>query len=182
MHPYNILTTSSLSCYSKCDGDRACNGYSIDESNNGCFLSSCNIYIEVPSCSTCKFASKQKPTSDVSCSQASDLPPSATMTGIDVTNLPTHNVSCVCVCKDVNQTIEESIERRRNELFLNKTKLSSVVRKLTSAQDYRMSSKVIGTISTIILVLFGMLFFCADIFSVLSLFFRKCLIIFHLSK
>lgn len=82
-------------------------------------------------------------------------------------------IPCVCVCKDVNETTEEAIERRRNELFLNKTKLSSAIRRLTSAQDNRMSSKVIGTVSVIILVLLGMLFFCADICSVLIFFCRK---------
>lgn len=82
-------------------------------------------------------------------------------------------IPCVCVCKDVNETTEEAIERRRNELFLNKTKLSSAIRRLTSAQDNRMSSKVIGTVSVIILVLLGMLFFCADICSVLLFFCTK---------
>lgn len=94
--------------------------------------------------------------SSVNCSE--ELPPS------------TDSIPCVCVCKDENETTGEAIKKRRNELFLNKTKLSSAIRKLTSAQDYRMSSKVIGTISVIILVLLGMLFFCADICSVLLFF------------
>lgn len=76
------------------------------------------------------------------------------------------NTSCVCVCKYVNQTLDESIESRRKELVLNKTRLSAAIRKLTSASDYRTSVEVIGTGATIGLVLFGLIFFCADIFSI----------------
>lgn len=150
-------------CRSECDNDPACNAYATD--NNGCFLSICDAYIDVPGCGSCTFSSKITNSSSVNCSKVS-----------------TAIIPCVCLCKDVNQTTEEAIERRRNELFLNKTKLSSAIRKLTSAQDNRMSSKVIGTVSVIILVLLGMLLFCADICFVVLFFFRKCLNIVRLSK
>lgn len=185
--PYKILTVSSTVCKTECDKDLDCNGYSIN--STGCFLSKCDIYIDVPGCKACKFASKNPPSSSVDCSQTSGMPPSTTMTsqsvttiGNDVRNLTTYNISCVCVCKDVNQTMEESIQQRRSELLLNKTKLSSAMRKLTSAHDYRKSSEVIGNVSVIILIIIGMLFFFADICSVLSFCLRKCLKIVHLSK
>lgn len=168
--PYRNLTGNDSLCRSECEKDPACNAYSVDTSISGCFLSSCDTYLEVPGCNSCTFAAKSSPSSSVNCSQVSDLPPSTAI------------APCVCVCKDVNQTTEEAIERRRSELFLNKTNLSSAIRKLTSAQDYRMSSKVIGTVSIIILVLLGMLFFCADICSVLLFFLRTCLKIVHLPK
>lgn len=130
---------------------------------------------------SCKFASKISPSSNVDCSQTSAMPQSSTIisqlvttTGNDVTELTTYNLSCVCVCKDVNQTIGESIQYRRSELLLNKTKLSSAMGKLTSAHDYRKSSEVIGSVCAIILVIIGMVF-CADICSVLSFCLRKCL-------
>lgn len=67
------------------------------------------------------------------------------------------NTSCVCVCKSVNKTLDESIERRRKELVLNKTRLSAAIRKLTSASDYITSVEVVGTGATIGLVLFGLM-------------------------
>lgn len=44
-----------------------------------------------------------------------------TMTINDTTQNTKDNTLCVCVCKHVNQTIQESIEKRRRELILNKT-------------------------------------------------------------
>lgn len=70
---------------------------------------------------------------------------------------------CVCVCKYINQTLEESIEKRRRELILNKTELSSNIRKRTSTPDTRKTSRVVGTVAAIILVIYGLLFFCTDI-------------------
>lgn len=160
--PYITLHGDFYFCMSECDNDPACNAYSSDTSNDNCYLSSCDTYVDVRGCASCTFSSKVTNSSIVDCSENSYPPPSTPI------------IPCVCVCIDVNQTTEEAIERRRNELFLNKTKLSSTIRKLTSAQDYRMSSKVIGTVSIIIFVLLGMLFFCADICSVLLFFFRKC--------
>lgn len=75
--------------------------------------------------------------------------------------------TCVCFCKYKNQTLEESVETRRRELTLNKTKLSSTVRRLTSAADHRVTSRVIGTVAIIILTVCGMVFFCADMYSVI---------------
>lgn len=185
--PYKSLTASNKVCRTECDNDSDCNGYSIN--STGCFLSKCDKYIDVPGCKACKFASKILLSSTVDCSQTSGMPPSTTMTsqsvtttGNDVRNLTTYNVSCVCVCKDVNQTMEESIQQRRSDLLLNKTKLSSAIRKLTSVHDYRKSSEVIGTVSVIILIIIGMLFFFPDICSVLSFCLRKCFKIVHLSK
>lgn len=48
---------------------------------------------------------------------------------------------CVCVCKHANQPIQESIEKRRKELILNKTQLSFNIRKRTSAGDNRKTSR-----------------------------------------
>lgn len=70
---------------------------------------------------------------------------------------------CVCVCKYINQTLEESIEKRRRELILNKTELSSNIRKRTSTPDTQRTSRVVGTVAAIILVIYGLLFFCTDI-------------------
>lgn len=177
--PYRSLTGGNTFCKAECDNDPDCNGYSIN--STGCFISRCDTYLDIPGCKSCKFASKDPPSSSVDCSQTSAIPPFTTMisqlvttTDNDVTELTSYNLSCVCVCKDVNQTIGESIQYRRSELLSNKTKLSFAMGKLTSAHDYRKSSEVIGSVCAIILVIIGMVF-CADICSVLSFCLRKCL-------
>lgn len=143
--PYKSLTGGNTFCKAECDNDPDCNVYSIN--STGCFISRCDTYLDIPGCTSCKFASKISPSSNVDCSQTSATPQSTTMisqlvttTGNDVTELTTCNLPCVCVCKKVNQTIGESIQNRRSELLLNKTKLSSAMGKLTSAHDYRKSS------------------------------------------
>lgn len=96
-------------------------------------------------------------------------PSSNTMTINDTTQNTKDSTMCVCVCKYTNQTIQESIEKRRRELILNKTELSFKIRKRTSAGDNRKTSRMMGTVAVIILVLYGLLFFCADIFSLLGM-------------
>lgn len=78
-----------------------------------------------------------------------------------------NNTLCACICKNTNETLKESVERRRQELIMNKIKISSFIRKLTSAQDDRKTSEVIGAVSAIILVLFALIIFCIDILNVL---------------
>lgn len=185
---------------SKCNNDILCNSYSIDMSNNSCFLSSCDLFTDVPECSTCYFASKKNPSSFISCSSTTDqtatttlqsttMPQTTTLTGsttfqatttgihsttepypttiltMDVTtqNIIVNSTLCFCVCRNSNQTLKESVERRRKELTVNKTQISSFIRKLTSAQDGRKMSEVIGIIAIIILVLFGLILCCVDI-------------------
>lgn len=100
---------------------------------------------------------------------------SNTTTINDTTKNTINNALCVCVCKYVNQTRKESIENRRRELILNKTELSSNIRKRTSAPDTRKASKVVGAVATIILVVFGLLFLCADIWTLLAMCHSKIL-------
>lgn len=94
---------------------------------------------------------------------------SNTMTTNNTTQKAMKSTLCVCVCKHANQTIQESIEKRRKELILNKTQLSSNIRKRTSAGDNRKTSRVVGTVGVIILVLYGLLFFFADIWTFLAI-------------
>lgn len=180
---YSVLPGDNAFCKSVCDSDSLCNGYSVDTSNNSCFLSNCDVFIDVPGCSTCYFASKKNPTSSISCS-ATTLTESttfqATTSGIQPTteqnptttltmavttqNVIANNTLCFCICKNSNQTLKESIEKRRKDLSVNKTQISSFIRKLTSAQDDRKMSEVIGIIAIIILVLFGLVLCCVDVF------------------
>ncbi|XP_078330849.1 uncharacterized protein LOC144624764 [Crassostrea virginica] len=180
INPYSSSILANLrDCEPSCSSDPNCNGYSIDTSNNGCYLSKCNSYDDVPSCSSCLFASKSSPTSIVVCTpETSTSDDSATTTpGADTSSEPattpdrgmsttvstdvngvdghtssatsrqvqiTSNVTCVCVCEDVNITLQESIDKRKKELIINKKELSSSIRKLTSAEDSRVSSRNIG--------------------------------------
>lgn len=191
---------------SECDNDELCNGYSIDTSNNHCFLSNCDVFIDVPECSTCYFASKKTPLSAPSCSPTTDvqtttttpqstimiqtttltesttipttttnmpstteLKPSTVLTTDGTTqNIIVNSTLCFCVCKNTNQTVEESIKIRRKKLTLNKTQLSSFIRKLSSAQDDRRMSGIIGVIAIVTLVLFGLFLCVADICSGVS--------------
>lgn len=122
--PYKSLTGGNTFCKAECDNDPDCNGYSIN--STGCFIARCNTYLDIPGC--------KSPSSNADYSQTSATPQSTTMisqlvttTGNDVTELTTYNLPCVCVCKKVNQTIGESIQKRRSELLMNKTKLSSAM-------------------------------------------------------
>lgn len=207
-YPYKTLVGDVFFCQSECDNDILCNGYSIDESNDGCFLSRCTTPTSVPTCFTCKFASKKSTTSTVYCLPTSttvpmtsttpitattpttdttptaQMPTEATETGTMTTLTSTasatpvtnevipnifNNTVCHCVCREVNQTLQESIEKRRTKMTLNKSELSSNIRKLYSVPDYRMSSKMIGSVAIIILVAAGMLPILSDMSSVLSL-------------
>lgn len=67
IHPYNVVKGTNIYWQSMCDNDLSCNGYSIDKSNDDCFLSSCNIYTVVPAWSTCYFASNSDLFSNVLC-------------------------------------------------------------------------------------------------------------------
>lgn len=177
LYPYRTLSGDDKMCKSECDQDMYCNGYSTDSSENLCFLSQCNINIKVPGCSTCSFWSKKNPSSSVLCfpdTTTIDMTTKTALTTSTVTDeitytIDTNNTFCTCVCKFVNQTLQESIDNRRKDLILNKTKLASSIRKLSSAQDFRMSSEVIGVVAIIVLVMFGVLCFCVDVGFMMSL-------------
>lgn len=84
-----------------------------------------------------------------------------------------NTTSCICVCTGVNQTLEEAIQNRREELTVNPLKLASTTRKRTSAQDIRVTSKVIGAGAIIVLVGFGLFLFLGDLVSLFCLIFTK---------
>lgn len=95
----------------------------------------------------------------------------------DVTQIVMNTTSCVCICREVNQTVEERTENRRRELIVNQKGLTSTTRKRTSAPDIRVTSKVIATVVAIIgLVVYGLVFFLGDIFSVFNFIYTEILI------
>nr|XP_022312039.1 uncharacterized protein LOC111117263 [Crassostrea virginica] len=61
-----------------------------------------------------------------------------------VTQITNGTVQCTCVCRTVNRTLEESIELRKKALSVKHKELSSNLRKLTSAPDFRPSSKAMA--------------------------------------
>lgn len=174
LYPYRTLGGDEKFCKSECDQDIYCNGYSTDGSEKSCFLSRCNSYAKVPGCSKCSFSSKKGPLSSVVCSPDTttiDMTTKMAITASTVTTatndvtytINTNNTFCTCVCKFVNQTLHESIDNRRKDLILNKTKLASTIRKLSFAQDFRMSSEVIGVVAIFVLVMIGVLCLCVDV-------------------
>lgn len=179
---YKMLKSFPAGCLQECKRDINCNGYS--QNNSLCFLSKCNKYIDVQ-CRTCFFGKRLNPTNTVSCpSKTSSSMPVTTSSsdGTVETTQPSQNVSvssvadytennsnvtsCHCICTNASRSLSESIEMRKNELKVNKTALTSFIRRHTSASDHRMSSRMIGAAGIIIIVIFGMLIICSDVFSV----------------
>lgn len=179
---YEMLTSFPVGCSFECERDINCNGYSVNKSL--CFLSKCNKYIDVQ-CPTCFFGRRRNPTNTVACpSHTSSSMPVTTSSsdGTVATSQSSRNVSessvadgtennsnvtlCHCICTNASRSLSESIEMRRNELKVNKTALNSSIRRRTSASDHRMSSRVIGAVGIIIIVIFGILIICSDVFSV----------------
>ena len=72
------------------------------------------------------------------------------------------------MCRDSNLTLEEIVEQRKNELMADTETLSSTYRKLSSAPDYRSSSKTIGAIGTYVLSVLGALIVLPDLCVVIS--------------
>lgn len=84
-------------------------------------------------------------------------------------------VKCVCVCKFTNQSLEDSIKIRKKELAVDRSSLTTVVRKLNSARDIRKSSKAIGALSVIVLITCGALVIFPDVFTCLNFLYKSIL-------
>ena len=80
-----------------------------------------------------------------------------------------------CVCKFTNQSVEDSIKIRKNELAVDRSSLTTVVRKLNSVKDNRKSSKAIGALSVIVLITCGVLVIFPDVFTSLNFLYKSIL-------
>lgn len=85
-----------------------------------------------------------------------------------VTQIIINDTVCCCICREANQTLQESIEKRRTKLLINKPDFFSYIRKFNSVSNYRMSFKVIGGVAITILVVSALLIILADISFVIS--------------
>lgn len=112
-------------------------------------------------------------TSTESTTTLTSMMSSGTPLANDNTSMNTNNGRCYCVCREVYQTLHQSNEERIKKLTINKRELSSQIRKLHSAPDYRISSKMIGSVAIIILVVAGMLIILADLSIILSVHSKK---------
>lgn len=185
INPYRSITLDVNSCHNACVYDHNCNGYSVDFSKNGCFLSKCNMFHDV-SCSSCSAASRTRPTAYLHC--PTNAPGSTTTTTLETLLETTENsddkgtlladnkteAMCPCMCKTDFISILKLMEKRRKELMVDKSKLSANVRKRTCSTDSRTSSTVIGLASVIILIACGSMLICSDVSSVLELSYRTC--------
>lgn len=80
----------------------------------------------------------------------------------------------MCLCLQTREPNNgKSIEKRRNESIWNRTKLSSYMRKRTSARDKRKISRIVGIVAAIILVMYGVLL---GFFALISGLFLQCVI------
>lgn len=89
-NPYIRLEGGFSFCELQCDNETSCNGYSIDESTNSCFLSRCNEYIIV-TCSSCFFAKKKSEI--ISCPPVTSLTTTKPLTCVTTTNESTSTVT-----------------------------------------------------------------------------------------
>lgn len=176
INPYNSSTLSILLCDQACHDDQFCNGYSVDTLTNGCYLSRCNMFYDVP-CSTCSAGSKIYPTTNPYCPTPGSSTEKTTQNSEKNGTRSTDNKMeawCPCMCKNESITIVELMKMRRKELLVEKSKLSATIRKRTCATDSRTSSTVIGMVSVIILIACGSMIIGSDVRSVLHLCYRKC--------
>ncbi|XP_062610945.1 uncharacterized protein LOC134272791 [Saccostrea cucullata] len=89
---------------------------------------------------------------------------------------PTPESPCTCTCMETNDTLMRSIEERRTSLRLNKTELSSTKRKLSSAEDQRVSAKRLGYVGILVITISVGLFVFIDFLNLITLKKRiKCL-------
>lgn len=82
----------------------------------------------------------------------------------------------MCLCLQTREPhTGKSIEKRRNELILNRTKLLSYMRKRTSARNNWKTSRIVivSIVAVIILVMYGVLL---DLFALISGLFLQCVI------
>lgn len=87
---YIILYGDFNFCMLECDDDLVCNVYFVDISNDNCYFSSCDIYVDVCGCVLCIFLSKVINLSIVDCLENFYL------------LLFIFIIFCVCVCIEVN--------------------------------------------------------------------------------
>lgn len=88
-----------------------------------------------------------------------------------VTTVP--NTGCGCFCRTTNQSVDELILERKKELTVNKETLSATTRKLNCAEDSRTSSKVIGSIGVLILMIVVTLLILPDLCSLILFIMKK---------
>lgn len=134
------------------------------------------MFNDVP-CSTCSAGSKRYPTTNPYCPTPGSSTEKTTQNSEKNSTLSTDNKMeawCPCLCKNEFKTVVVLMEKRRNELLVDKSKLSATIRKRTCATDSRTSSTVIGMVSVIILIACGSMLIGSDVRSVLYLCFRKC--------
>lgn len=124
INPYNSSTLNITLCDQACHDDQFCNGYSVDTSKNGCYLSRCNMFYDVP-CSTCYFASKRYPTTNPYCPTPGSSTENTTQNSEKNSTLSTDNKMeawCPCMCKNEFKTIVVLMEKRRKKLLVEKSK------------------------------------------------------------
>lgn len=89
----------------------------------------------------------------------------------DVTTEPTTEVttetfnfsSCVCVCVEKNETLEEKIEKIVSDLKVDTSELSSTKRQKSCAEDPRPTAKNVGMLGVAIIALLIGLIISVDI-------------------
>ena len=124
-----------------------------------------------PEVTTTKEGTTQ-PTSEVTTTEeGTALPTPEVTTTEDGTTQPTTEVttetfnfsSCVCVCVEKNETLEEKIEKIVSDLKVDTSELSSTKRQKSCAEDPRPTAKNVGMLGVAIIALLIGLIISVDI-------------------
>lgn len=160
---FGYVTSSTLSdlsgqamtytqCKDMCTSDPLCYGFSHQADNQHCILSESGLHAWSPSCNTCSF------------SQKICLP--------ETTTVPSNESCCSCKLKS-NQTLDDLMAQRKQELTVNSETLSSTIRKQTCASDFRASSNVIGAFGVLVLIAVISLIVLPDLYTAVKFIIRK---------
>ncbi|XP_062600265.1 uncharacterized protein LOC134261888, partial [Saccostrea cucullata] len=78
------------------------------------------------------------------------------------------SVQCTCVCMDTTLSLQEKLKQRKSDLTVNSKILSSRLRKLTSAPDFRLLSCAIGSVGAIVIGVIVAVIVLPDVYQTVS--------------
>nr|XP_034312573.1 integumentary mucin C.1-like isoform X2 [Crassostrea gigas] len=174
--PYVVYEPVVFSyCENKCTNDSKCAYFKFTNDSKNC-----QIFDEIEptkwreSCSGCFIGVKEEicltqpeettiPVQTTTTTTAATTTTTTTATTTTATTTTTtYNTICSCVCKETNSSVDDSIKERLKALTVNVSNLSATKRKLSCAEDNRVTANNIGYFGLILLGLLGGIFVVFD--------------------